>query len=114
MCWLIGSVAICLYFDSEYLPFYVGCMFLAFMVHTLRQRIRGETILHLLHDHDSTGVNRFISKLRVAVVSADINEKLVKETRSWIGGIDPLVRCYYVTGECEEDFDHGGKKGTLQ
>ncbi|GMH73495.1 hypothetical protein TrLO_g10599 [Triparma laevis f. longispina] len=101
--WLVGSIAICLRFDSEYLPFYLGSMFIVMMLYNLRERVRGTTILHLLHESEGSGVNRRIGKLRIAVQSAEIKDK------KGVSGVDPLVRCYYSTPTGNEERE--GEKG---
>jgi len=101
-CWLVGSVVFFLTMDPEYLPFHMAGLMICVFLHNLKARIDGSSVLHLLHDPQSSGLRRTIGKLRVAVVSAS---ELDKE-KVWTGKLDPLVRCYYSIGECS-DPTHG-------
>jgi hypothetical protein len=53
--WLVGSIVICLRFDSEYLPFYIGSMFIGMMLYNLRERVRQVRALAIsdIPDHRS-------------------------------------------------------------
>ena len=60
----------------------MGLVFIFFMLTNLKKRMNGSSIMHLLQDENSSQINRFVGKLRIAVDSCENLPRYVASERS--------------------------------